>query len=153
MSSVIDEVITEPQQASEFLYNLLDEHKETLGIAFLGIDERLKPEYPAVVVLSGGKTKEHHTNHVFLVNMEVFLMVYHARLDVTHSQRTKEDLELVTNIENIIESGEMNFGGRIVFAYISQSAPITGTRRQSESVIGTQMIVTIESRKGFPYGP
>ena len=71
---------------------------------------------------------------------------------MTHSQRTKEDLELVTGIENIIESGEMNMDGRIVFAFVSQTAPITGTGRMNDSVVGTQMLVAIETRKGFPYG-
>ena len=152
MSSTLTEVITEPQQASEFLFNLIEQHKDSLGIAFLGIDERLKPEYPAVVILSGGKEKIQHSTHVFIVNMEVYIMVYHSRLDMTHSQRTKEDLELVTGIENIIESGEMNMDGRIVFAFVSQTAPITGTGRMNDSVVGTQMLVAIETRKGFPYG-
>jgi hypothetical protein len=151
--SVVDEVITEPQQASEFLYALLDQQKETLGIGFLGLDERLKPEYPAVMVLSGGKEKQLHGTHIFRVMLEVFLMVYHARLDSTHTHRTKEDLELVTNIENLIESGKMNFDDKIVFAYVQQTAPITGTGRMNDSVVGTQMLVSIETRKGFPYGP
>jgi len=153
MSNLITETITEPQQASKFLFDLLDENKESLGIGFLGLDERLKPEYPAVVVLSGGKQKELHHTHVFLVSMEVLIMVYHARLDNSHTQRTKEDLELVTNIENTIETGEMNFNGAVVFAFIQQTAPITGAARMNDAVVGTQMLVAIESRKGFPYGP
>lgn len=152
MSSLLVETITEPQEASEFLFNLLSEHQETLGIGFLGIDERLKPEYPAVVLISGGKEKIQHSTHVFLVNMEVQIMVYHAKLDSTHTQRTKEDLELVTSIENLIESGQMNFDNKVVFAFIRQTAPITGTGRMNDSVVGTQMLVAIESRKGFPYG-
>ena len=154
-TSFLDETITEPQQASKWIFDRISEKKEEFGINFLGHDERLKPQYPAVMVISGSRQKALHQTHIFLVGMEVLILVYHARLDLTHTDRTEEDLELVTSIENWLEHGEMNMDGRITFMYIRQTVPIierNASRYMNDNVVGTQMVVAIESRKGFPYG-
>ena len=154
--SFIDETITEPQQASRWIYDKIAERKDEFGINFLGLDERLKPQYPAVMIISGERQKALHQTHIFLVAMQVLILVYHGRLDLTHTDRTLEDLELVTNIENWLERGSMNMDDKITFMYIRQTTPIierNAQRYMNDNVIGTQMVVAIESRKGFPYGP
>jgi hypothetical protein len=150
----IDETITEPQQAALWIYDRIAEKKDEFGINFLGLNERLKPQYPAIVVLSGGKQKTLHGTHIFAVTMEVMVEVYHAKFDITHTDRTDADLNLVTEIENWLERGAMNMDERVVFMYVSQTAPIYGRDRvTNDNVVGTQMLIAIESRKGFPYGP
>jgi hypothetical protein len=154
MTIVLDETITEPQQASTWVYNRLAQKKEEFGIQFLGLNERLKPGYPAVLVIAGGKQKLPHGTHIFIVNLEVILQVYHAKLDLTHSERTDADLNLVTDIENWLEHGEMNMDEKVVFMYVSQVSPLIGRDRfANDQIVGSQMLITIESRKGFPYGP
>jgi hypothetical protein len=150
----IDETITEPQQASRWIYERIAEKKDEFGINFLGLHERLKPQYPAVVVLAGSKQKGLHGTHMFLVGLEVLVMVYHAKLDLTHTDRTEADLNMVTDIENWLERGEMNMDERVVFMYVAQVSPIVGRDRfMNDNVVGSQMLIAIESRKGFPYGP
>lgn len=154
MSSTVTETITEPQQAAQFIYDLLKANQEALSIGFLGINERLRPEYPAVIVLAGGRDKTPHMTHIFLVVMEVIINVWHANLNASHSFRTEEDLNMVTEIENLIESDTaMNMGGRVVTAYVRNTRPVPGNRSTGEAVVGTQMIVYVESRKGFPHVP
>lgn len=150
----IDETITEPQQASRWIYDRIAEKKEEFGIEFLGLNERLKPGYPAVLVIAGGKQKALHQTHIFVVGLEVLIQVYHAKLDSTHTERTEQDLNMVTDIENWLERGEMNMDEKVVFMFVSQVTPIIGRDRfANDNVVGSQMLVTIESRKGFPYGP
>jgi len=150
----VDETITEPQQAANWIFDKISEKKDEFGINFMGLNERLKPQYPAVVVIAGGKQKAQHSTHIFLVMLEVIIQVYHAKLDSTHTQRTESDLNLVTSIENWLERGEMNMEDKVVFMYVSQVTPIIGRDRfANDQVVGSQMLVTIESRKGFPYGP
>jgi len=154
MSIILDETITEPQQASQWIYDRIAEKKDEFGINFLGHNERLRPQYPAVSVMAGTKQKVPHGTHIFLVGIEVLVMVYHAKLDLSHTDRTGADLSLVTEIENWLERGEMNMDEKVVFMYVAQISPIVGRDRfMNDSVVGSQMVVNIESRKGFPYGP
>lgn len=150
----IDEVITEPQQAADYIFNLLENKKDELGLGFLGLNERLTPKYPAVVVVPGGKAQQPHATHVFMVGLQVIINVYHSSLRDSTPDRTRKDLKLVADIENVIHSDpQMNFGGRVVMAYVSEHMPRVAMRPQSEVVIGTQMTISVESRKGFPYVP
>jgi hypothetical protein len=154
MSTVpfLDETITEPQQATQWIYDRIAEKKDEFGINFLGLNERLKPQYPAVLIIAGTKQKAVHGTHIFLVGLEVILQVYHAKLDSTHTERTEADLNLVTNIEDWLERGEMNMDEKVVFMYVAQVSPVIGRDRfANDSVVGSQMVIAIESRKGFPY--
>lgn len=150
--SAVTDRITEPQQAARFLYDLIEKNKEPLGIEFVGLNERLRPNYPAVIVIAGLREKQHYGTHKFLVGIEITLMVYHGNLNDSYSLRSESDLNLVTAIENLIET-DMEFGGRVQFAYVGQTLPIRTPRPTGTPIIGTQMTVLIESRKGFPYVP
>lgn len=153
MSSLaVDETINEPQQVSEFLYDLLKEKQGPLGIGFLGLDEKLSPIYPAVIIVTGPKEKSPHGTHIFIVGIECIINVYHAKLTSSTSTRSREDLNLVTAIENEVER-DMTFGDRVVFAYVARTVPRVASRATGEQVIGTQMLIAVETRKGFPYGP
>jgi len=154
MSIILDETITEPQQASQWIYDRISMKKDEFGINFLGLNERLKPQYPAVVVMAGTKQKALHSTHIFIVTLEVLIMVYHAKMDLSHTDRTEADLNLVTDIENWLERGEMNMDGNAVLMFVAMVSPIIGRDRfMNDNVVGSQMLVAIESRKGFPYGP
>lgn len=153
MVSTVDEVITEPQQAADYIYKLLDQNRDNLAIAFLGLNERLSPEYPAVIVFPGRKDNVPHGTHIFQVLMEVIIMVWHGNFNESTPDRTRDDLLLVEKIENLIHRKEnMDFGGKITFAFVASQVPQTGERPNGQQLISTQMRVSIESRKGFPYG-
>lgn len=145
------QLMTEPQQVAEYLTDLLKDNAGPLGLAFVGLNDKLKPEYPAAVVVPGAKQKTIHATHTFNVGLEVIITVYHARLSSSHATRTVDDLTLVTAIENLIELGEMNFGGQVIFAYVREIHPGTITRPQGEQVVGTRLLVEILSQKRFPY--
>lgn len=150
----VDEKITEPQEAADFIFKLIEDKKDELGIRFLGLNERLTPSYPAVVIFPGSKAQQPHSTHVFLVALQVIINVYHASLKDSTPDRTRKDLKLCEDIENLIHSDpQMNFGGRVIMAYVSEHMPRVSMRPQSEIVVGTQMTVSVESRKGFPYVP
>jgi hypothetical protein len=147
-------VITEVQEAVRYYEELLKEKQGELGIATVGVNNRFRLEYPAVTIIAGPRTKQQHATHQFQVFMEVHFMVYHARLDKSHSQRTYEDLELVTNIENLVEADDqiMRLGGSAVFAFVRDILPDPIARSATEILVRTRMIVQVETRKGFPYG-
>ena len=146
-------MITEPQDAADFVYNLLKTQAGPLGIGFVGYADKLNPNYPAVVVTPGRKAKSLHATHTFNVAIEIDIMVYHARLSTDHKTRTREDLALVTSIENTLEQGDMNFGGQVIFAFVRETYPGTITRPKGEQVVGTRMLVDVLSQKRFPYVP
>lgn len=143
-------MFTEPRQVSMYLYELLREFGAVLGIRFVGYNEKLRPEYPAVIVMPGMKTKTLHATHTFNVAMEVSILVYHANLNSRTSTRTEDDLQLVENIEQLIERGEMNMEGQVIFAFVRNAIPGTVARPTGEQVIGTRMVVEVLSQAKFP---
>src|SRR4051812_48732448 len=97
------ELITQPQEAVEMLYELIRENAGSLGMEYVGqYDENLLPRYPNVVISPGIKTKEVHGTHTFLVTLRCILWIYHAKLTETHVDRSIEDLEFATAIEALI---------------------------------------------------
>jgi hypothetical protein len=147
--SVEIEWFTEPRQVSSFLYELLQEHAGELGIRFVGLNEKLRPEYPAVVVMPGMKSKALHATHTFNVLIETGILVYHANLNNSTVGRTKEDLELVEGIESVIERDAMNLQGHVIFSFVRDTFPGTVQRPTGEQVVGSRMIVETLTQKRF----
>jgi len=146
-------LLSEPQEVADVLYDMISEAAGELGIGFVGLNENLRPEYPAVVILPGAKINTWHATHTFEVRLEVQIYVYHAKLNSKHATRTRDDLQLCTDIENLIHSGEMNLDGQVIQCFVQEVHPRRLHRPTGEQVVGTQMIVFIRSQKGFPYAP
>lgn len=149
MSVVETQLFTQPREVSVYLYELLLEHAGPLGIRYVAYNERLRPEYPSVVVTPGIKTKVLHATHTFNIGLEVGLLVYHANLNTRTSTRTQEDLQLVEDIETVIEQGGMNMEGHVIFAFVREAVPGTLLRATGEQVIGTRMVIDVLSQARF----
>ena len=146
--SVLDlTMISQPKDASDYIAQILEEQGPTFGLENIEYDARLVRFYPAAIVTPGRKTKILHSTHFFRVAIEVFITIYHAQLNNSHRERTREDLILCENVEAAIETGQMNWGERITFAYVSETAPGLITRARGEQIIGTRMTVLVDSRE------
>lgn len=153
MSSLLptSALLTESWQVVEYINDLLSENAGELGLAYVGVSAHLNREYPAAIVIPNSKVKDMHATHTFNVHLLTDIAVYHARLTADRTARTIEDLELCTRIENLIEQGEMNFGGTVIFAYVVSIIPGTLVRPKGEQVVGSRMTIEVLSQKRFPY--
>lgn len=109
----------------------LETKKGPLGIKFVGkYDEKRIPRYPAVVIIPTPREKELHATDTFQIVVGLDLYVYHGNLTLTKRERSKADLQLVSAIEDELES---DFGWRtdpndpntrrVIFAYVSAEEP------------------------------
>jgi hypothetical protein len=138
--AVID-LITQPQDAVDMLYELIRENAGVLGMEYVGqYDENLLPRYPNVVISPGIKTKEVHGTHTFLVTLRCILWIYHAKLTETHSDRSREDLEFASAIEALVED-DKTFGQRVIFSFVESSTPgvIAPRTGKGEGIVGTRL--------------
>jgi hypothetical protein len=139
--------LTRPEQFVDHFYNDLLSNAEALGVAYVGsYDERLIPQYPAVVVSPGPVEKELHATHTFLYTNRTFFYVMHALLSVDHRVRNQEDLELASRLSDFIERDkvltdpETNLG-RIVFGFVESEVPgvLTPRSNKGDAVVGTRL--------------
>lgn len=134
-------LITRPEEAVEMLNDLIELNAGSIGIEFVGkYDESLIPRYPAVIVSAGAVTKEVHASHTFNVTLRCILWVYHAKITLTHAQRSKEDLELATNLSALVES-DKKFAERVIFSFIESEAPglVAPRAGKGEPIVGTRL--------------
>lgn len=134
-------LITRPEEAVEMLSELIVNDGGSLGIEFIGkYDERLLPRYPAVNVSTAPLTREVHATHTFNVTLRVVLWVYHAKLTLTHKERSEEDLLLVTQLKDLLHT-DHTFNNRVIFGYVDSETPgVIGPRAGGgDSVVGTRM--------------
>lgn len=129
-------------EVADILIETLKTNAGELGIAFVGAyDEKRLPDYPAVVVVPGPRTKALPGVSFFAIDFLVDIYVYHGDMTVPHSVRNREDLLLVDAIEAVLES-DYTLGNRVVFGFISEHAPgrfhPRGSQNQ-EIIAGTLM--------------
>lgn len=121
-----------------------------LGIQYVGVyDEVRIPKYPAVVIIPGDRNKVLHGENTFNILLVLELYVYHANLTLNKRERSKADLKLVDDLEQLLEE---DYGWqsdpldtntkRLVFGYISDIEPgnLQPRNRKSNLVIGTRMV-------------
>jgi len=120
------------------------------GIAYVGAyDEVRIPKYPAVVIIPGDRNKVLHGENTFNVLLVLELYVYHANLTLTKRERSKADLKLVDDLEELLEE---DYGWqsdpldtntkRLIFGYVADIEPgnLQPRNRKSNLVIGTRMV-------------
>lgn len=141
-------LIADPQEVTDYLVDLLKREAGPLGLAYVGDGDRLVPRYPAAIVVSGAKEKILDATRAFTTMFEAEITVLHARLDKSHSTRLREDNVLTRAIEVLVDS-DMNWGNRVIQAWVSSINPGVLLRPKGEQVVGTRMIVTARSRERF----
>lgn len=141
-------MITTQEDVSAYIKDRLDLGAGELGLATVAFADRLVGYYPAVVITPGGRSKDFHATHTFGITMEIFLAVYHAKLTISHSKRTEEDLQLVTAIERFLEQ-DMTWGEQVIIAWIRDQVPGVIPRPKGDAVVGTRMIMEVRSQQRF----
>lgn len=132
-----------------YLVEILEEEAGELEIAFVSKgEERLIPEYPAVLVAPEGKSRDLHGTHTFQLRFFFTLWVYHARMEKSHSQRLEDDILLVENIEDFLH-GNLGLGGRVIQGWVTSENPGFFNRAKGEVVVGTRMVYEAISQERF----
>lgn len=138
---------TEPEQALDYIYELIESRKNSLGLGYVGYaDEKLLPRYPAVVVsFNVPVDRTLATTGTFNLAWAIQVVVYHARLTASHKTRTKEDMQLAATIRNVLHS-DYKMGGGVIFGYVRSERPGIMADAKGAANIATTLIWTADSR-------
>ena len=138
---------TEPEQVLDYVYNLLNTNKVSIGLKYVGYaDERLLREYPACVVsFNVPVLREPHATRTFSLRFVTQLEVYHARMTASHRTRTKEDMQLAARIRNKLHE-DYKLGGGVIFGYVLSETPGVIADAKGQANIATMLAWTGESR-------
>lgn len=138
---------TEPEEALDYLYNILNNSRGSLGLGFVGYaDETLLPRYPAVVISFGVPVaREFGPTGTFNLHWSVMLVVYHARLSASHKTRTKEDMQLAASIRNKLHE-DYKCGGGVYFGYVSEERPGIMADDKGQATVATTLVWEADSR-------
>lgn len=141
---------TEPEEALDYIYNLLDDNKGALGLATVGYgDETLLPEYPAAVVSFNSPVERViHAVRQFRLDWQIQLVVYHARLTADHKTRTREDMQLAAAIRDKLHE-DKTLGGGVIFGFVASERPGIMADDRGQANIATMLVWTAESREIF----
>jgi len=143
----------DPVQLVDYVYDKVDQNKGPLGIAYLGYGEELLiPEFPAALFLPGAVAREWHGTHTWNITLLIEIWVYHARLSDSHRVRTRDDMQLVASVRDLLHSdirlrdvsGEPQCAG----SWVNAEDPAFINRR-SDVVIGSRLEFTCISQQRF----
>ncbi len=110
-------------QPFDFIVDLLDTHKATLGLRYIAQnDEQLIPEYPAVLVQADTTTRRQHATRQFYLEWQLDLWVFHASLTDNAATRSRKDIQLSTDIRKLIHT-KKDMNGHIVQGWIDGEFP------------------------------
>ena len=132
-----------PEEILDYLHDLMTLNMEQFGVRFVGYgEERLIPEYPAILVAAGPVTREVHATHTFQLTLICELWIYHAKLSESHHIRTREDLLLVTAVREVLHDNltcpAENGDKQVIFSYVNAEDPAIIRRPRNEAVVGTR---------------
>lgn len=122
-----------------------------LDLAFVGKnDERRLPQYPAVVVSAGMRSKTVGPTRQFSVTLRALIWIYHANMSANHSQRSDEEMKLVESIEDALEA-DKTFNSRVIFGYIVTESPgfMQPRNQKGDIVIGSRLEWQADTRENF----
>lgn len=150
---------SDPLEVLDYVHDYIEERAESVGLAFVGYgEERLIPEYPAILIAAGPVTREIHGTHTFEITFMLEMWVYHAKLSESHRIRTRDDLKLVTEIRNIMHANLRLYADidtppatdpQIVFGHVSAEDPAFINRGKGEGVVGSRIEWTGTSQSRF----
>lgn len=143
-----------PEEILDFLHDLMTYSSEPLGIRFVGYgEERLIPEYPAVLIAAGPVTRELHATHTFQITLMAEMWIYHAKLSESHHVRTRQDLELVTAVREVLHDNlscpDEQGNRQVIFSYVNAEDPAFIRRPRNEAVVGTRIEWNAISQERF----
>lgn len=128
-------------QPFDFIVDLLDDNKATLGLRYIAKhDEELIPQYPAVLVQTDRTDTQQHATGQFLKQFYLDLWVFHAELTVGRATRSRMDIELATAIRRLLHSN-YTLDGHIIFGYVNGENPGIAAR-----IIGVSAVTIVTTR-------
>lgn len=131
----------DPLQPFDYLVKLLDDNKAALGLRYIAQnDERLRPEYPAVLVSMEQTQRVLHATGIFLLMFFIDVWVFHAELTIGKAKRSREDIELATGIRKLIHD-DRTMAGHIVHGFVDGEFPGITAR-----VIGANVNTIVTTR-------
>jgi len=149
-------MVTDTWELVDMIADRLDVKSGPLGVKFVGrYDEKIIPEYPAVVVIPGSRAKELHGLHTFQIALQASLYVYHANLNQSKRERSKSDLQLVARLEQELETDfrwvDENGAARVVHGFVSSEEPglLQPHANKSTVVICTRLTWRAISQRRF----
>lgn len=140
----------DPLQVFDHVYNLLENNKANLGIKYVAqLDEKLLPEYPAMLVTMGRQVERTpHATRQFLVEFNLDIWIFHALLTASKATRSREDMQLATTVRKLLHR-HMTLDGHIVFGYVNGEYPGEVARvvgQKVNTVVTTRLTWTGENR-------
>jgi hypothetical protein len=149
----------DPLQVLDYIHDYVSDKAEQIGLSFVGYgEERLIPEYPAILISAGPVTRVVHGTHTFEITFIFEMWVYHAKLSDSHRVRTKDDLKLVKGIRDTMHGNLRLYKDidqpiptdpQIVFGHISAEDPAFINRGKGEGVVGSRIEWTGISQSRF----
>jgi hypothetical protein len=121
--------IERPEDAVEVIAQILED--STIDVEVLKYDDSFITRYPAVQIMSGGLTKEIHGLHTWILTIRADIYVMHAQLTEDRQTRNYNDLQLATQIVNLLENqpapggdvSGLTLGGRIIGGWVENEKP------------------------------
>lgn len=119
--------ITRPEDGVEALYTVISESDLPFEDV-IRYDERIATAYPAVQILAGGFDKEIHGLHTWALSIRCDIYVMHAKLTSDRQTRNLEDLQLATQLVNLVEgplenNEALKLGGRVISGFVEREQP------------------------------
>jgi len=137
----------------DYVYEKIESNKADLGINFVArIDEELLPEYPAVLVsMERPLDRELHATQQFMVTFYLDIFIFHAKLSVGKAIRSREDIQLATNVRKLIHA-DFTLGDHIIFGFVNGEYPGVTSRvigQKARSVVTTRLTWIGQNRVRF----
>lgn len=141
---------SEVLQVLDHVYELLNARADELGINSVnyGDEAQIIVGFPAVVVTAAPVDRELHATQQFKIEYNIDIWIYHARLDETHRQRTRSDIELASKVRKVLHE-DKTFGQNIIQGWVRQEVPGLMIQAKGDSVVGTRLAWTGEARVNF----
>lgn len=110
-------------QPFDFLYDLLDDNKATLGLRYIAQhEEDLIPQYPSILLQTDRTVTEQHATGQFLKNFHIDLWIFHADMSVGQAARSRKDIELATEVRKLLHAN-YTLNGHIIFGFVDGEFP------------------------------
>lgn len=138
---------TEAEQLLDYVYNLLNNDKVALGVKYVGYsDERVLPQYPALVVSIGVPVdRELYATGTFQLTWQLQVVIFHARVTASHKTRTKEDMQIAARVRNKLHQ-DYKFGGGVIFGFVRSERPGIVANDKGQAVVSTVLTWSGSSR-------
>ena len=110
-------------QPFDHIIDVLEDNQAILGLRYIAQnEEELLPQFPALLVQTDATERELHATQQFMVRFHLDLWVFHNDLTVGKAVRSRQDIQLATDIRKLLHS-DRTLGGHIIHSFIDGEFP------------------------------